>query len=780
MTDPRAVFREQKSKLQQSQEEFAARKAFATAKSRHRQALPVATLGAEFDPETTADIGLRWSLSRGDTLEEKQVRLKERFPEGELQVMEDPGFGTGQGMFREGGAPIMMYRESPQSQWKRVEPEGMAGDVAGDIAEMVGPSAESIAFETVMAIGSGGASVPATVGRQILGAVAGEALEQGVQSITDRQRQSAGEVAGEISFEGLMSGIGGFAASPLVAGRNIATGRGALRVGEEGMERVQAARRLDPELGDSLTPGMVSDNPAIRTTEKQSVALVPGISRRYREIAQRLDRAVTGQIDPQAKAKMVGRVRNSLQGMQDEFLSRLKGRRVKASEGGRALQEGIVEFNQVQKQIVDDAYAAARSIEEPQFNLRPVFDTANDLRAGAKGTLNPQVESVIREIEAIEGPIQKSDGSYVTVTDQLRNARTQLNSLAHVEPGKVANQANGQANDLRKALNEAMRNPENANPAFQQAWKEADAANRAWRETTEKTVIIQAAKSQNPADLVRTYASPGQVDNLLTLRSTVSPEKWENFQGAFYADLISDPSALSRKLYKFDQETLDVLMPRADQEAWRSVAREMDRITALGVDEIAERQVTNKNFINRLIQSGDPRDVLTLIRASNRTNDQAMRASVRSTILEWAWDGVVQPGKDTLEVNRNLLKSRIDQLKKSGMWRILSREEKQIIGDTDVVARGFQDVANAGTQLIGASVVQGMQRLHAASIMTFVRSGLLGQFYTSSLGRRILIGSGLPNSNGRYMRLLSGAMAQILPPEDISRLAENEEQDSQQ
>ena len=727
------------------------------------QAAASELLEADFATGVYAPKGLRWSLARGDNLEEKKLRLKKKHPEGELDILKESivmGFDE----------DVLIYRESPQQRWKMVEPQGFD---KFDIVEALAPSAESIGAEVGVALLTGGGSVPVTVARQAMGAFAGEAVEQGIQSWNEVQAQDVAGILKEPLTEGGLSAAGGFAMSPFSALYNAARGAGSLRVGDEGLEVMRAAKELDPEILEKLTPGLVTDNPAIRTSEAQAAALLPTVIRRYRELISKLDAAVRS-ASPGNAANASNEVVVSLNDFSDEFLRGLPVTGTRASEGGQAIVEGIELYSRESQRAVSALYDIARKIEEPQFELKPIFDLAGDLKIGAKGTYNDALDTPIAELQAITGPKQLSNGEVLSVTDQLRNVRSDVYDLASPNPGERFTKKHAQANDLAKAITEALENPKNTDQAFLQAWKSASDAARKRITTLEAAPIKAAAKSEAPSDLVRTYLRPGQYEKLLVIRNTVNTKQWREFVDAGYSELLRDPANLSANLKAFDQETLDVFMSRSDQVAFRKIAKELDRIGAVNANEIVEQQIANRNFIDTLINEGTPRDVLTLMKSTRgaRLNVPARqrRADIRAAIVDWAWDGVVQPTKDGLKVNEPLLKSHIDQLKKSGFWRFLSPEEKKILSNAKIVSRAFQRVADAGTSILSASTVQGVQRLQAASIYTFLRLGLLGQFYTSSMGRKALIGGGLPNSTTPLLRAMGGTLAQMSAPNDISDL----------
>jgi hypothetical protein len=729
------------------------------------QAAASELLQADFQTGVYAPNALRWSLARGDNLKEKRLRLKKKYPGGELQVLPESvvmGFEE----------DTLVWRESPQAQWKMVEPQGF--DLF-DIPEAIAPSAESIVGETALAIGSGGGTVPVTVGRQILGAIAGETIEQAGQYLTGTQAQSALGVGGEVLQEGVYSGVGGFAMSPFAGLYNAIRGAGALRVGDEGLEVIRAANELDKTgLGEKLTPGLVTDNPAMKLQEKQSSALLPSFTRRYREMLTALDAAVRSSAPGNAADAMTNVV-GSLKDFSNFFLNKIARGNVKTSEAGEALQAGVEAYSKQSKIVVDDLYDIASKVEDPTFDLKPVYLLVGDLRAGAKGKFSKALNDPIRELNSIKGPKELPSGKVLSVTDQLRNVRTQLWDLKQVKPGELPTQATGQANDLYKALTDALDNPKNADPNFLKAWGAASDAAKLRRTTLGQAAVITVAKSETPFKLARSLVKPGEVDNLLAIRGTVEDKYWREFVDAAYGEILKDPSKTKSVIDSFDQETLDALFPRAEQELLKRVGRELDRIYSTGVFELAEMQVKNANFIDGLVRSSSPKDVYTIIRSANNTNNAAMRESFRAAIVDWAWDGVVQPGKGGLRANETLLKSHVKSLKKSGLWSILSTEERRIISNATIVSRAFQSVADAGTSIQAAEAAKGIGRLKAGAIASFVQAGIISRLYLSQMGRKMLIGGGLPNSNAAMLRVLGGALAQTSVPEDISALAQEEQ-----
>ena len=92
----------------------------------------------------------------------------------------------------------------------------------------------------------------------------------------------------------------------------------------------------------------------------------------------------------------------------------------------------------------------------------------------------------------------------------------------------------------------------------------------------------------------------------------------------------------------------------------------------------------------------------------------------------------------------------------------------------EIVARSFRRVIDAGTSIQAAEAVKGVGRLEKTAIRSFVQAGIISHLYLSTAERRILIGSGLPNSRGAALRLLGGALTQVSRTEDLSELREEQ------
>jgi hypothetical protein len=612
--------------------------------------------------------------------------------------------------------------------------------------------------------------VPRTILNQATGALIGEGAEQVGQSLTGTQGQGPlGQIA-EMGQEGVMSTVGGFAMSPFVAIGNVASGAGVLKVGEEGIETIRAAKAVG--LDGLVTPGMVSGNPLVTVSENQARVLVSSVKQRHNQLAKAINLGLRQQARGGSQASDV--ILGALKRESDRALNNVQFAARSASKGGKSIQQGIAEYELVQKAIIDRLYNNARSIETPQFDFTPVVNAGKDLQSGIRGRIDPEIKRLLTDVTKIKGPITLSDGTQLSIYDQLKNIRTAAFAKMHIAPGEAGDLVNDQGRILFKALNDVLDNPVNANPNFVKAWKTAAAAASDRFKTLERMMVVKASKSENPADLLTRYAKPFNVDNLLTLRQTVEPKYWNEFTDSFRTELLRDPYSLSKTLKSFDEETLNVLIPRAEQAAWKQVASELDRITAVGADTIADRTLKNKAFVSQIITGGNPGTADTVIRSIMTLNDPARLRSYQAGIMDWATtDLLAQVGRDT-KFNGSLLKSRINTLKEKGFWKHLSLDQRQFLQNNYKVSKALKAVADAGVSIRATEIAAGVPQLKPGALRGLAQSYLIGHFNLSPIGRRIMIGTGKYNSRGEFMRAFGGALAQVSVPQDLTAMQSNE------
>jgi hypothetical protein len=723
-------------------------------------------LADTFDPENYASAGLRFSIARGDTFAEKQLKLKKEHPDGELKFI-----GKSVVMDQGPESDWLIYRESPDDKWKLVNTPGFE---PADISSAIAPSTEAVIGETLALtaanlIGSAKYTVPRVVAIQAYGAFLGEAFEQYLQTLNDTQLQTFTEALAEGGLEAGMSVIGGFASSPLVAASNVARGSGALTVGEQGIDALQAASRIGDEIGEKvrLTPGMTVNNPLVARQEAQAAVVIRAFKEAYTKIVGQLDTAVNNMVPVKVRLGAVQRSLKSFRDFSNNFIDRLRVRKTSATAGGLAAKQGRAEYELVSRKITDRLYAAAKNIEDPDFDVTGLVNLSSDLRVGMRGKLSAGAEDLIKQIEVVKAPKELSDGSFLSVTQQYRNIADDARKLALPPEGRVAGTAEGQANLLLKEINKMLDNPTNASPEFKRAWGAARNSSKIRHDTLDSALFIDIAKSQEPSDLLR-YAAPGNMTKLRLMRDTIDPKYWRAFKNAFFADLLNDPATLAKRLDAFDDDTLRVLIPtQAERQAWFKVAEETKRIAAVGADKKAFEQIGNKEFVRAVIDDANPNTFFTIMRTINETNDVALRDTWRRGIIDWAWDDVLVMKKNHLEINRPKLESNIKWLENTRMMNILSSGQRALFDDVGKVVSSLERLADAGTSIRGMEIASGLPKEIATlnftgpATMGFIQSYGIGHLYLSRPGRFILLGKGKTNSKGEALRVLGAALGRV-------------------
>jgi hypothetical protein len=148
-----------------------------------------------FDYETGADSGLRAKISFGETAEEQEAILAK-----EVGI---------DGYTRDSFGRLAL---TPEGQRKRgmknitgnliIEDEGFS---VGDIADLTGILPETIGSVAGAILGLPGGLIGSSAGAAV-GAAAGQTIEEGIESLLGVQKQTLGEVAGDVATEAAIAG----------------------------------------------------------------------------------------------------------------------------------------------------------------------------------------------------------------------------------------------------------------------------------------------------------------------------------------------------------------------------------------------------------------------------------------------------------------------------------------------------------------------------------------------------------------------------------------------
>lgn len=724
------------------------------------------------------DLGLRADLGFSDTFAEKRAKFMDSFPGGDFIEVPEPQAESQRTPLGRGGSTIL-FRKNQDEPFAELDAGVLDKfELLGDLADLSGELPAAI----VEAIVTRGGSLVATALQLFVGTITGDAIKEVVQSLRGYQKETFTEQVERIGARGAISaGVGGPLTSMTMAGPiNSLRGAASIRL----LPNATAAQRAAQELHiPALLPNQIASSPIIQRIGRQSRATVDTINRYIRRQAESAVRALSRLRDVDALKFAIG-APDGISRLHDEAVAQItlaaKSSKRSLTEGGEALQAGLVEYEDLSGAIVDRAYAVARQKGTPEFDIRPALAVARDIKAGVLGKAKdgsevqlqevaPAVKAEIAKLEALDPSLPTMtmpDGTLATATDQLRAIRSNLWSLKQTGPTGLTTpeerRTAAQASKLYAAINRVLKTPKNADPAFAKAWAVANAEAKKRFDTLEKIIVVQASKSETPAQLANRLVKPYQIDNLRVLKDTVPADKFEIFRQAALADLIASNNinSLSRRLQSFDQETLDILFPRGTQRTLKQIGKRVDRLNQAGIQEAVARQGKLAEIVRDLTNRKDQAGIDEFVkRVSTLPPNDPRRKTVRAGVVEDVWNNSVRRTDEGFEVDGQALATEVKRLRDTGVAKLLTANDLRILGLFDDLAGFLKTSEDAGTSLAAASTAAGLRSFSAAALHTLLEVRGTGWLFTSELGQRLLLGGGkekLPFSKLRVFNAVLG------------------------
>lgn len=742
----------------------------------------------------------RFDMGLSDTFEEKQAKFLSKFPDGEfLQVFEPPARGSFE--FGRGGSTFLFktkqdeeFREFDAQMFDEIEVIGDLNDLSGDIPAMIGE-----------AILSRGRIIPTILGAAagtIVGDTAKEALEIGRGFGRENFDEASTRIFTRAGFSGVGAGLGSVATGPINAIRG-----GALISLRPGATQAQAAAS---RLGvDTLTIDQVANSPILQRLGKQSRALVSTLGDYVRRQEQGVVRSLRRLRDTDALRFIAGDLRE----IHDEAVDQITGalrhnNRVKLDQGGNALRAGLAEYEELSGAVVDSLYKRARNIETPEFDIAPLLAVADDIKLGQPGPKKPSVDAdpddvfgnftqpqggdasdfvqlkdphpaILKEIERLEEldpalpdvVVNRPSGGQVTLTatDHLRAVRSNLflHQRLPIDADEPARRLAEQATKLGAAIDHVLKNPKNASPEFLAAWKAANTEAAKRFSTLEIPFLVKMSQSEHiPRQLVKSLARKDQADNLDIVYRTFkqfpdSEVRFRVFQDSVMADFLAPQNInkLTQRLDDFDKETLDLLIPPAEQPALRQVGVEIDRLNQANIIGSIRRQEDVAAAIGEMVDRSDSAGRAEFVRRlSNMPAGSPQHRMVRAGIIENFWNRVTVRDKNVLTVNPTAHAAELKRLKENGVFDILPAADRQVIEDVESLASFLPSSADAGTSQQAASATAGIRGLTSAAAFTIFENIGTGRALTNPAVQRILIGKGRKNLQLNNLKVLGAIL----------------------
>lgn len=720
----------------------------------------------ELGPPGLESTGTRFRIAAADTFREKVAAFKQTFPEGELS--KDPVSGE------------LLFRASRAEDFAKVDAGLLEKfEPLGDLIDFIAPDLGSISGELLSAMRTRGISLLPLMARLFFGGAAGEVVQEVGERAAGFQFEAPRAIGERAAVKGAFGAGGGVAGKGLELGINLARGAGTVKLEPGALEAMAAAERRDVP---QLLPFQVSDSPILKKIAGQAGAVLPRIQRMINKQNEMVTKALRNLRDRTELPKLGQRLADIHGRITNDILNKVQNvtRRTEASKTGEALAEGVADYSERSRLIVNDLYKTARDIETPSFNMTKALNAVDELEtgqpfttvAGETGQAARPVDPILRDVmERIKefdpnAPSIIRNGEEFTSTDALLRLRSDLWDLKTPDPGQIARREHTDAGKLYNAITDIIDNPINANPGFTQAWQRARQSAAERFDTMDKIMVMQVAKSETPALLARRLATPFQVDNIRLLRSVVDSQKFKDFQNFFKSELLRDPDNLTQTLNKFDDETLKEIMTPNELLIFRQAGQQIDKLNSVGIREILERQNKPGSIINEAIFREDTAQVSTLFdlmqQAGGRTSP--LGKSLRAGIIDNIWEAVtaIPKGQGTPEVFRAALNTKIKELRAAGALRFLRASDVAAVRDLRLV-KSFTDViADTGTSMQAGEAIGGFTDLATSAFGTILKHMGVGRFMVSGVGRRFLTGVGRKQKPFTILKAMSGALATAL------------------
>jgi hypothetical protein len=755
------------------------------------------------------DFGLRFDLGWSDTFEEKRAKFMDSYPDGDFVQVKEPPTVPGRETSGTGGSTIL-FRKHPTEPYAELDARAVDDfELVGDFADIAG----DLPAMVVQAIITRGASI----GRQIMqlmgGQIGGDVVKEVVEDLRGYQKENFGELTSRIGGRAATAAVGGAATLPITGPLNFLRGGGLFKTVEGTFEAQKAAK----ELGiPKLIANQIAASPLIKRMAGQSAAVVRTVGEYLKNQQKAAVNAFSKLTDEDAlRVAAMDDVEKIHDGAVKQILGIVTNKSVyqhrTLTEGGEAIQAGLVEYEDLSATIVNRMYEDARRIDTPQFDINPVLAVARNVEAGvlAKGKgkpvqssildangnpitqmqeefvqlkpIEPQILEEISKLKAIDPslpPVKMPDGREITATDQLLAIRSNLWELKQISPIGTSTpeqrQAAAQAEKLYSAITHVLKNPKNADPNFVKAWSAAQAEAAKRFDTLEKIMIVQASKSEAPAQLAARLAKPYQVDNLKLLSKTMPADKWRAFQDSAKAEFLSNPEKLTSRLDKFDKETLESLFTPVDIIDLRFVGSKIDDLNRIGIKDVVRDQVSVVQAISDLTIRKDKAGLDAFVRrVENLPPNDKTRRMVRSAIIQDVYNKVVELSPQGAEINGAKLLTEVKRLKEDKILdRVLTSKDRHALLNFEKLSDFLKTTEDSGTSLQAAAAASNIRQLNFEGFRVLAETLSTGRLITSDFGHRILFGTRKDKLPFARTRVVGAILAQEMAYEEDQKRAE--------
>lgn len=719
-----------------------------------------------------------------DTEEERQKAFKTMFPEGDY--LEIPTKDGPAALFRT--AASEEFSKVDKSAMEKYKKEGLgssAHEVFGDAAEFLSPASFQALADLAVFKGKGGVLLNTL--KAGVSALAGETARQATQDVSGTSAETPLEQGGEV----LGAGTGGMAGSLLIGGGTklgkAALGRGGIFGMKEGAAEAEAAAA---RLGlPKFSADQLIESPLIERLAKQSSAVSRNQAKLSRAQSDALVTATKSLVNESDRTKLIGQSRevlnlgeDSLKALEANILP--SGKAMTPRDLGIYLRQAHKEIDQKYwKPAVDQAYATARAIEDPDFDLAKVVDVAKKLKAGVwtpsapieevtgkmpngdpiivrtqepvrLDRLEGDIKGVVDDIlamdpsmpQTLKTPLGEAPVS-VSRADRLK-ALIERTQDAAIPGPEGARRSNYVANEVRGALQDAFDNPVNSNPEFNKAWDAAKGLAKERFSKNEAAVVRQLVATETPEDIGNMLVQPGiKPSTLLAMKNGLPPKAFEQIRYSFLRRALGQKENLPEYLAQFDENALETLLPGNYKGPMLQAAKGFQELAKSGVPQALERHTQLRAFTDAIANQADTASIDSLYNVMKKAGGpqsdfgRSIRAAFLDKIIE---ESSVQAQASGMKFSSSKMGELLKSYNDRGLLKFLTPEDVNVLKDGQVV-RQFMEAtgADVGAAIEGTSVAKGIfLRGSLAKLTEYLQLASIGRLLTSDTGRKILIARG--------------------------------------
>lgn len=734
--------------------------------------------------------GTRFDLARSNQLSEKIAKLQAKFPGMEVRQIVDPSTDEN----------VIAVKIPGEQGYRLLDSEDAW--TFSDLADAAGHVANAETLTTIAgAIATRGASLGKRVLGQIAGGTVGRLADIGVEAARGYENDPMGSIVKDAAISGILAGTGEFIFSKFIGGADEA--RRFIRSfgGVQLTDRDIAANQISKSMtGEPLPLGAVTEMGA--GIENQAVMMDKNTATWRRAYLEKVINSIKA-------ARDQGFGPEDFSGMSDEALQPIVNkatadlhailgttRDVSPEQAGRALSIGYKTWDEATRNYASRLYNKAFEIgRDVHLDLGNAKNVASDIAEGTQGRRtvkemvqgpdgkplvgadgnpvtvtketfiqlrekNAELEAIIEKIQALDSNVTEVRGK--SPYEQLKDLRTQLFDLKRATLGQRTI-IEHDAGKLYDALSAAIENPVGGSAAFLREYEKANGTYRFYKTISEMTDSVRLARSLEgkgrPGDLASSMMVPGNEQTVRMLKWSLPENAWNDFADGFKTALRNDPTTLEARLngFKRDPRVLRMVLGEQEEGLLRGWARQYKQLEADPVQQALGSTLDRQGRAALMLEKATPEQLAVNIdRSGGKASlfSRSLQAEMFNNIINSA----SKLEKGFLKVDANAIVAAVDTLERSGkLGAIMQDSQILFLKDARFLGSFLKYSADVGASMRRGETAAALTTslgplhwLHPLSMLSKSEKGLgtvgqnrvLGMILTNPVAREAILRTG--------------------------------------